>query len=100
EQLGPAGNKGLGVVLENRHLEYLNPNYGNLLDAEEQRVRDESSQNPPPKAAGMDDTRTAQQKAQYESVRANDQGPSRRPIVEWEAMMMSIYDMVKGLNSE
>jgi hypothetical protein len=100
EQLGPAGNKGLGVVLENRHLEYLNPNYGTLLDAEEQRVRDESSQNPPPKAAGIDDTRTAQQKAQYESVGANDQGPSRRPIGEWEAMMMSIYDMVKGLNSE
>src|SRR6185503_7488872 len=45
EQLGPAGNQGLGVVLENRHLEYLNPNYADLLDTEEQRVKDEAAQN-------------------------------------------------------
>ncbi len=98
EQLGPAGNQGLGVVLENRHLEYLNPNYGNLLDTEEQRVKDESAQNMPPKAGP--DPRTAQQRAMYESVGARDQGPGRRPISEWEGIMMNIYDMVKGLNSE
>jgi hypothetical protein len=100
EQLGPAGNQGLGVVLENRHLEYLNPNYGDLLDTEEQRGRNEAAQYIGPKMVGAPDPRTAQQKAMFESIGAREEGPARRPIGEWEGMMMNIYDMVKGLNND
>jgi hypothetical protein len=96
EQLGPAGNKGLGVVLENRHLEYLDPEYGNLVDTQQETMRDEAVQYGPPKA-GLD-TRTPDQKAMYDSIAAREEGPARRPITEWETMMMNIYDMVKGLN--
>jgi hypothetical protein len=34
----------------------------------------------------------------YESMGAREQGPARRPLGEWEKMMMNIYDMVKSLN--
>jgi hypothetical protein len=44
------------------------------------------------------DPRTAQEKATFESIGARESGPARRPIGEWETMMMNIYDMVKGLN--
>ncbi|MET0324058.1 MAG: DUF4157 domain-containing protein [Ilumatobacteraceae bacterium] len=95
-QLGPTGRKGLGVVMENRHLEYLNPEYGDLVDAQQQTMRDEATQYGPPKA-GVD-ARTADAKRMYESIAAREEGPGRRPIAEWETMMMNIYDMVRTLN--
>ncbi|MFN6497789.1 MAG: DUF4157 domain-containing protein [Nostoc sp. DedQUE01] len=97
EQLGPVGRRGMGVVMENRHLEYLNPAYGTLLDTDQANQRREVIQYGPPKA-GLD-TRTAQERAMYDSIGAREQGPARRPIGEWEGMMMRIYDMVKATNN-
>ncbi|NJM75810.1 MAG: hypothetical protein HC852_08570 [Acaryochloridaceae cyanobacterium RU_4_10] len=97
EQLGPVGQKGLGVVMENRHLEYLNPEYGRLVDTDQAKQKGEVIQYGPPKTGP--DTRMAQDKAMYDSIGAREGGPARRPIGEWEAMMMSIYDMVKATNS-
>ena len=97
DQLGPAGNRGLGAVLENRHLEYLNPEYGSRVDQQEQTTNDEYAQYGPPKAGA--DARTAGAKAMFASSAARAEGPAKRPIDEWETMTMNIYDMVKGLNS-
>jgi hypothetical protein len=97
EVLGPGGNQGTGVVLENRHLEYLDPRYGKLVDEQEAFRQAESAQYAPPKA-GVDN-RTENQKAMYESVGARETGPAIRPIDEWEATMMNVYQMVKALNS-
>ncbi|MBD2681498.1 DUF4157 domain-containing protein [Nostoc paludosum FACHB-159] len=97
EQLGPVGRQGIGVVMENRHLEYLNPAYGTLLDTDQEKQSGEVIQYGPPKA-GLD-TRTALEKAMYDSIGARAEGPAKRPIAEWEGMMMGIYDMVKAINN-
>jgi hypothetical protein len=94
EQLGPTSNQELGVVLENRHLEYLDPRYGDLLDKSEQASKDDYA-----RFANLPaDQATPVTRAMIESVGARDQGPARRPLGEWEGMMMNIYDMVKALN--
>jgi hypothetical protein len=38
-------------------------------------------------------------KANYEAAPAREEGATKRPIGEWEAMMISIYDMVRAANS-
>jgi hypothetical protein len=96
EQLGPAGNQGLGVVLENRHLEYLNPDYGDLVDQQQQTMRDEVIQYGAPKAGA--DERTPDMRAMFDSIGAREEGPARRPIGEWETMMMNVYAMIKAIN--
>jgi len=67
------------------------------VDQQEQTTNDEYAQYGPPKAGP--DARTAGDKAMFESSAARAEGPAKRPIDEWETMMMNIYDMVKGLNS-
>jgi len=95
--LGPATHQEQGVVVENRHLEYMDPRYGALLDASEQQFHQDAAQYPPP-SGGNPDTRTAHEKAIYDSMGARDEGPARRPIGEWEAIMIGIYDMIAGIN--
>lgn len=95
DQVGPTGNEGTGEVLENRHLEYLNPKYGKIQDAEERMVNEESVLYGPPKAGA--DTRTADTKAMFDSIGAREQGPARRPMDEWEAMM-NVYKMIRAIN--
>ncbi|MEC4677978.1 MAG: DUF4157 domain-containing protein [Nitrospirota bacterium] len=96
EQLGPLGRQGLGVVMENRHLEYLDSDYGSRVTASQRAMARDVVQYGPPKA-GLD-TRTALEKAMYDSIGAREEGPAKRPIGEWEGMMMNIYDMVKAIN--
>ncbi|MFP5390589.1 MAG: hypothetical protein ACLGI6_03455 [Gammaproteobacteria bacterium] len=94
--LGPAAHQAQGVVLENRHLEYLNPNYGDQQDASEDQIAQDAVQYGPPKAGP--DNRTADERAMYDSIGAREAGPARRPINEWAEIMIGIYDMVKRLN--
>jgi len=83
EQIGPAGNQSLGVVMENRHLEYLDPNYGaNTTAASNQLNQDRASGN----------------QAVSDSAVANFAGSARRPINEWVPMMLRIYDMLVNIN--
>jgi hypothetical protein len=98
EAVGPKNRQGLGVVMENRHIEYLNPQYGMQADAEYAMSSQAAAEKSGPKNAGMEDTRDAATWAKQESVGARLAGPARRPIAEWESMMMNIYDMVKGIN--
>ncbi len=95
--LGPAGNREYGVVMENRHLEYIDPNYGTNQDRSEAQMRQDVDLYGPPKAGA--DTRTTDEKAMYDSIGAREAGPAKRPIDEWEDMMMYIYDMIRGINS-
>jgi hypothetical protein len=97
EQLGPVGRQGMGVVMENRHLEYLNPAYGSLVTAQQRTMTQEVIRYGAPQ--GAPDTRTAQQRAMYDSIGAREEGPARRPIAQWERIMMGIYDMVKATNN-
>jgi hypothetical protein len=96
EQLGPVGNRALGVVVENRHLEYLDPNYGAAAREWNARFKSELAQYGPPKG---DDNRSDLQKAMFESIGARESGPARKPIAQWESLMMGIYDMVKAANA-
>ena len=50
----------------------------------------------PPKG---DDNRSDLQKAMFESIGARESGPARKPIAQWESLMMGIYDMVKAANA-
>ena len=95
DQLGPGGNQGLGVVMENRHLEYLDPNYGAAATAWDTKFRTEVAMFGPKAGA---DNREELEKAMYESIGARESGPARRPITEWEPIMMGSYDMVKATN--
>gem|GEM_PF-1920760 len=54
--LGPADNQAQGVVTENRHLEYLGPNYAINQDQSEAQVKEEMAANAPPKTGN--DTRS------------------------------------------
>lgn len=94
QNVGPALNQGLGVVLENRHLEYLDPNYGrNQTGSDTQIVREGRQYRQP-----NPDTRTTRQKAMFDSIKARESGAARRPINEWVNMMMRIYDMLVDIN--
>jgi hypothetical protein len=93
--LGTLGNQEYGVVKENRHLEYLDPRYGRNTDRAEKQMREDALMYGRPMGA---DTRTEEEKAMYDSIGAREQGPARRPIDEWEGMMMKIYDMVRKAN--
>jgi hypothetical protein len=92
---GP-GNRSTGVVLENRHLEYLDPNYGALATTWDTKFKTESRMFTP--KAGPE-TRSPLEKAMYESIDARESGPARKPINQWEPLMMGIYHMVKALNA-
>jgi len=96
DQLGPPGNRSTGVVVENRHLEYLDPNYGALATAWDTKFKTESRMFAP---KADPDTRSPLEKAMYESIGARESGPARKPIGQWESLMMGIYDMVKALNA-
>lgn len=94
QNVGPALNPGLGVVLENRHLEYLDPNYGrNQTRSDTQIIREGREYRQP-----NPDTRTTRQKAMFDSIKARESGAARRPINEWVNMMMRIYDMLVDIN--
>jgi len=95
-KMGPAGNKEWGVVVENRHLEYLDPNYATNetnWDTKSARIHQKN-------ALHMDEHGVVneQKKAKYESKSAKESGSSKRPIDEWVPMMTNIYDMVVDLN--
>jgi Domain of unknown function (DUF4157) len=93
--LGAMGNEEYGVVKENRHLEYLDPNYGRNTDRAEKQMYEDAKMYGRPIGP---DTRSEEDKAMYDSIGAREQGPARRPIEEWEDMMMNIYDMVRKAN--
>ncbi len=95
--LGATGNEEYGVVKENRHLEYLDPKYGRNTDRAEKKMREDATMYARPIGP---DTRSEEEKAMYDSIGAREQGPARRPIGEWEDMMMNIYDMVHKANIE
>jgi hypothetical protein len=97
ERLGPRGNRGMGVVLENRHLEYLDPNYGARTRGWNEQLKADLARYAAP--TGAPDNRTSKQKAMYESIYARESGPARIPIAQWESLMMGIYDMVKAANA-
>jgi hypothetical protein len=94
DQVGPAANQGLGVVMENRHLEYLDPNYGaNQTQSETQQAQEHQQYGP------GNAMRSPQDIAMDESTIARLQGPAKRPINEWVPMMMNIYNMLRALNA-
>jgi hypothetical protein len=96
EPVGPAGEQEQGVVIENRHLEYLDPGYGEKLDeSERQRNEDVEAYGDPKDGI---DTRTQHEKAMFDSLAAREEGPAKRPIGEWEGIMMAIYDMIRAIN--
>jgi len=90
DQLGPNGNKEVGVVMENRHLEYLDSNYGANLDRFKTWSRNEGIQ--------YGQRNTNLEKAMHDSIAAREDGPARRPIAEWEDIMIGIYDMIRTAN--
>jgi hypothetical protein len=94
--IGPGGNQEQGVVMENRHLEYLDPRYGDLTDASEASNRQDAALYGLP--FGAVDARTDHEKAMFDSIGAREEGPARRPIGEWEAIMIGIYDMITAIN--
>jgi hypothetical protein len=96
QPVGPGANLGLGVVMENRHLEYLDPNYGPNQTASAHQIATEGTLYRPPVGP---DTRTAYQKAMFDSIKAREAGPARRPINEWVDMMTSIYDFLIAINA-
>jgi len=83
EQIGHGGNTEMGVVMENRHLEYQAPNYVANTEASSNQYRiDLASPN----------------EAVRDSAQANYAGSARRPINEWGNIMMSIYEMLVDIN--
>jgi hypothetical protein len=94
DQVGPGTNRELGVVMENRHLEYLDPNYGvNQDQSITQQTQEHQDYGPHNQGRSVDDV------AMNESTIARLQGPAKRPIDEWVPMMMNIYNMLRGLNA-
>jgi len=73
----------------------LDPNYGPTAAAWDAQYQAELAQYRPP--AGPDD-RSPQVKAMYDSLGARDTGPARKPIEQWESLMMGVYDMVRAAN--
>ncbi|MEZ4731463.1 MAG: DUF4157 domain-containing protein [Caldilineaceae bacterium] len=90
EHIGPMGNQALGVVMENRHLEYMDPNYGANATMAATQMAQEYAQNAP----GV----PGRNIATFESIKAREAGPARRPINEWVNMMLGIYDMLVAIN--
>lgn len=94
QPVGPALNQEMGVVLENRHLEYLDPNYGRNQTGADQQIALDSRFRP----QNIPDTRTQRQKDVFDSIKARESGAARRPINEWVNMMLRVYDMLVGIN--
>ncbi|NRB39364.1 MAG: DUF4157 domain-containing protein [Pseudomonadales bacterium] len=90
ENVGPIWNSKMGVVMENRHLEYLDPNYGTKQDDFNTWSKAEYAQ--------YGKSGTAQDKAKIASIGAREDGAAKRPITEWEDIMINIYDMIQALN--
>jgi hypothetical protein len=94
DQVGPGTNRELGVVMENRHLEYLDPNYGaNTTQSETQQAQEHAQYGP------QNTGRSEEDIAKDESTIARLQGPAKRPIGEWVTMMTNIYNMLRTLNA-
>jgi len=71
-------------------------NYGALATTWDTKFKTESRMFTP--KAGPE-TRSPLEKAMYESIDARESGPARKPINQWEPLMMGIYHMVKALNA-
>ncbi|HAS42725.1 MAG TPA: hypothetical protein DCS93_19750 [Microscillaceae bacterium] len=97
EEVGPDGNKEMGVILENRHIDYLRANYVNELEENEAKMHQEVGLYGRKDWSKPDD-RTDYQKNMELSIGARSTGPEKRPIDEWEDTMMNIYRMVRAIN--
>jgi hypothetical protein len=94
DMLGPEGHREMGIVMENRHLEYLDPRYGiNQTDVELKRKVEFAKLGALPEAK-----RSALERAKIGSSGAREEGPARRPMAEWRGIMIGVYDMIKGIN--
>jgi hypothetical protein len=92
--LGQPGHRDIGIVMENRHLEYLDPNYGvNQTVAELKRKEEFAKLGALPEAK-----RSALERAQFASIGAREEGAAIRPMAEWRGIMIGIYDMINGIN--
>lgn len=96
--LGPemvgGDNQELGVILENRHLEYLDPNYAQKEVSSHNKFRSERNKYSKP-IRGMGRTK---REALYDSAAARKIESPIKPINVWEKDMLKIYDMLRSLN--
>jgi hypothetical protein len=85
EPVGRAGAEQTGVIVENRELQYLDPNYAKRNRRYERQKRD--------LFAGPKLTQ-----AQLAQALATLDDPKKYPIEDWERIMLLVYDMLRSIN--
>jgi Domain of unknown function (DUF4157) len=88
DPLGPASDLESGVVLENREIQYLDPNYKDKKKKGKKELNKFNS-----------NKRLVNDQLAFQKMLAKMTDPKKFPTNKWEDMMLTVYAMVKDLNS-